>query len=165
VKTDYIRAGVAGQWAGVTSTEWATTTNWDNWLVPVSSTDVVIPSTGPLFWPVYTGDFTLGTDCKSITMNGASVATITGNFMINPGASLDIEDNATFKVGGNWTNAGDFSAGTGTVEFIGATPANMISGGSPPVINTFYNLTVSKVGVMLSILPNIIVNGNLLINP
>jgi PKD repeat protein len=165
VKTDYIRAGIAGLWAGVTSTEWATTTNWDNWLVPVGSTDVLIPSTAPSFWPVYTGDFTLGTICKSITMNGASQATVTGNFAINPGASLNVTNNGTLKVGGNWTNAGSFSAGTGTVEFTGDTPANMISGGSPPVINTFYNLTVSKIGVALNILPDIIVNGNLRINP
>jgi PKD repeat protein len=165
VKTDYIRAGIAGQWAGVTSTEWATTTNWDNWLVPVSSTDVVIPSTGPSFWPVYTGDFTLGTECKSITMNGASLATVTGNFAINAGASLNVTNNGTFKVGGNWTNAGSFSAGTGTVEFISTSPASIISGASPPVMNTFFNLTVSKPGVSLTILPDIIVNGNLLINP
>jgi len=165
VKTDYILAGIAGLWAGVTSTEWATTTNWDNWLVPVSSTDVVIPSTGPSFWPLYTGDFTLGTTCKSITMNGASVATVSGNFVINLGASLNIVNNATFKVGGNWTNAGSFSAGTGTVEFISDSPASIISGGSPPVMNTFYNLTVSKPSVNLTILPDITVNGNVTINP
>jgi PKD repeat protein len=165
VKTDYIRAGTAGLWAGGSSTEWATTNNWDNWLVPVSSVDVVIPSTGPAFWPVYTGDFTLGTECKSITMHGTSLATVTGNFVINPGASLNIVNNATFKVGGNWTNAGNFSAGTGTVEFINDSPASIISGGSPPVVNTFFNLTISKSTETLTILPDITVNGNLLINP
>jgi hypothetical protein len=77
-----IQAGIAGLWAGVTSAEWATTTNWDNWLVPVS-----------------------------------------------------------------------------------ASPASIISGGSPPVLNTFYNLAVSKPNVSLIILPDITVNGNVTINP
>lgn len=164
VKTDYIRAGIAGLWAGVSSTEWATTTNWDNWLVPVSSTDVVIPSSAT-FWPVYTGDLTLGTTCKSITMNGSSLATVSGNFAINPGAYLDIVNNGIFKVGGNWTNAGSFSAGAGTIEFIGVSPASIFSGGAPPVMNTFYNLTISKPGVNLTILPDITVNGDVTINP
>jgi hypothetical protein len=91
--------------------------------------------------------------------------TVTGDLMINPGASLNITNDGLFKVGGNWTNAGSFNAGTGTVEFIGANPASFISGGSPPVINTFYNLNISKTDAVLTILPDIIVNGNLTINP
>jgi PKD repeat protein len=164
IKTDYIRAGAAGIWTGATSSAWTTTTNWENWLIPVSTTDVVIPSSASS-WPVYTGDLTIGSTCKSITMNGSSVATVNGNFMINAGASLVLSGTGTFKVAGNWTNSGNFGSGTGTVEFIGPGPATIFSGGSPPVMNSFYDLTVSKTGVSLIILPDIIVNGNLVINP
>lgn len=163
VKTDYIRAGTPGLWTGATSSVWSASTNWDNWLVPASSTNVVIPAYAPA-WPLFNGDLMLGSTCNSITMNGPSEAAVTGNFTINSGYSLIIAADGKFLIGGNWTNAGNFSAGNGTIEFTGTTPASIISSGSPPVINTFYNLTVSKVGVTLTILPDIIVNGNLLIN-
>lgn len=166
VKVDYIRSGTSGLWTGVTSTDWATSTNWDNWQVPVSSTHVTIPSSAPN-WPIHTGDLTLGTTCMSITMNGSSHATVTGNLSINPGSALNIANAGFFIVGGNWTNAGTFSAGNGTVDFTGTSPASIFSGGSPAVINYFYNLNITKFNAGLTIPSGltIYVNGDLLINP
>ena len=81
-KTGFIRAGSSGLWTGITSCVWETTTNWDNWLVPVSSVDVVIPDTAPN-WPVYDTDFTIGVQCRSLTLSGTtSQMTINGELKI-----------------------------------------------------------------------------------
>jgi len=164
MKTGYIRAGIAGLWTGSTSSDWTILTNWDNWLVPNNSTDIVIPSACPT-WPQFTGDFTVGSDCKSMTMNGPSQAFITGNLTIFAASSLTFTNNGTLQVGGNWVNNGSFNAGSGTVEFTGTTPASILPGTPPSILNTFYNLTVSKSTAKLTVVPNITVNGDLTINP
>jgi PKD repeat protein len=165
IKTGYIWAGTPGLWTGAVSSDWATADNWDDWRVPASTTDVVV-SSDPSSWPVYT-DLTLGVTCNSLTLNGSSQVHVTGNFTINAGSSLNFTGNGNLKVDGNWTNAGSFNAGTGTVEFTGTGPASIISGGSPPVMNNFYNLKISKTGATLTIPPEITitVNRDLTINP
>jgi PKD repeat protein len=164
VKTGYVRAGISGLWSGTISSDWMAPMNWDNWLVPGSSTDVVVAGTAS-DWPQFTGNCTLGTDCKSVTLNGASQATITGNFTINAGSSLNFTNNGILKVGGNWVNNGSFNSGNGTVDFTGAGQASILGGTPPTLVNTFYNLKLSKTSGTLNIIPNITVNGNLLINP
>jgi PKD repeat protein len=83
VKTNYIRVGIPGKWTGNTSTDWNTTTNWENWQVPGSSTDVVIPSSAPN-WPVV-GQLTLGVHCHNLTLSGTtSKLTVTEDFIIHP---------------------------------------------------------------------------------
>jgi formylglycine-generating enzyme required for sulfatase activity/PKD repeat protein len=81
-KQGYIRAGISGLWTGKTSSEWNSLSNWDNYLVPSSSTDVIVP---PLAenWPVFNGDLILGLHCSSLTLSGTtSQITITGNLTI-----------------------------------------------------------------------------------
>ncbi len=164
IKADYIRAGTHGQWTGATSSDWSTTTNWDDWFVPAASADLVI-SQSALFWPVITGDYSLGTDCNSLTLDGSAQFTVDGDFSINSGSGLNFTGNGMLHVGGNWTNAGNFNAGDGTVDFTGTNPASIISAGSPTVTNNFNNIKISKVGATLTNPCNIIVNGNLVINP
>ncbi len=164
VKTGYIWAGSPGLWNGSASTSWTLTSNWDDWRMPVASTDVTVP---PLAanWPTYTGDLTLGSACKSITLDGAAECTVTGNFTINPGAALTFTGTGTFHAGGDWTNAGTFLAGSGTVEFYGTGPGSILGAGSPTVINVFHHLKASKTGTDLTILPDIVIEGNVEINP
>jgi PKD repeat protein len=166
IKVDYIRAGTSGLWTGVTSTDWMTGTNWEDWLVPVSITNVEIPAAA-LYWPLFTGDLALGTNCMTINMKGASQLTVTGNFTINPGSTLSFSNNGTIKVGGNWTNGGTLTAGLGTIDFTGGNPASIISAGSPAVINYFYNVNITKLNTGLTIPSGVTihVNGDLLINP
>ncbi len=83
IKTNYIRVGIPGLWTGNTSTDWFTETNWDNWLVPDSFIDVVIPPAA-LNWPVFIGNLTLGVQCRTITLTGpTSYMTITGDLITN----------------------------------------------------------------------------------
>ena len=84
VKTGYIRAGIGGLWSGGVSSDWSNLANWDNHLVPDASTNVVIPSSA-LFWPVFNGNLTLGTNCKNLTLSGTtSRMTINGDLTIKP---------------------------------------------------------------------------------
>jgi len=79
VKSGYLRAGTPGIWTGNTSSDWNTMSNWDNWLLPGSSTDVIIPPSA-LNWPVFTGVLIIGTHCSALTLNGTTTRlTITGN--------------------------------------------------------------------------------------
>ena len=81
-KTGYIRAGIAGTWTGKTSADWNTLSNWDDYLLPISSTDVIIPASA-LNWPVFNGNLILGTNCRNLTLIGqSSKMTITGSLSI-----------------------------------------------------------------------------------
>jgi PKD repeat protein len=81
VKVAYIWVGIPGLWTGETSTDWYTTTNWDDWRVPTSSTDVIIPAAA-LHWPYYIGTFTIGVQCNNITLSAiTSQMTVTGDFI------------------------------------------------------------------------------------
>ena len=82
VRVAYIWAGIPGLWSGETSTDWNITTNWDNWNVPGNLIDVLIPAAAP-YWPIYSGDLTIGTQCKTITLQAlTSQMTVTGHLII-----------------------------------------------------------------------------------
>jgi len=128
-----------GLWTGTTSTSWSTASNWSNGLVPGSSVDITIPVSAPN-WPVYTGNLTLGTNCRNVTMKGASQFTITGNLSIPTGRSFNVTGNGLLKVRGNWSNAGTFSAGSGTVDFYGNNNGTLTGTTQP----AFYKVIISK---------------------
>jgi fibronectin-binding autotransporter adhesin len=107
-------------WLGTTNTDWNNGSNWCSGAVPLSSTDVTIPSSPanqPVIGPA-------GGSCNNITiLNGASL-TISGPY--------------TLDVHGNWNDGGTFNAsGSGTVSFTGLV-AQTITGA-----DTFYNLTIN----------------------
>ena len=84
IKTAYILAGIGGLWSGGVSSDWNNLANWDNHLVPDAATNVVIPSSA-IFWPVFNGNLTLGTNCKNLTLSGTtSRMTINGDLTIKP---------------------------------------------------------------------------------
>jgi hypothetical protein len=82
IKPGYLRAGIPGLWTGYTSSDWNTLSNWDNYLTPDASTDLVIPSSAS-FWPVFQGDFIVGIHCRNLILSSpASRITINGNLTI-----------------------------------------------------------------------------------
>ena len=128
-------------WTGITSTEWFTASNWYDFVVPNSLSAVYIPSTPPPFWPVYTGDFTLGDQCKSINFDISSEMTVTGDMIIEPGKVFVNEGSGLLKVGGDWLNSGVFELGTGEVEFIGPVDGYIPTGVLPNNEIQNYSLT------------------------
>ncbi len=123
-----------GLWEGAISTDWNNMANWEDGLLPIASTNVIISSVAT-YWPTYSGDFVLGTQCLSLTLNGASEMTVTGDLTISNGTSIVCTNNAILKVGGDWNNNGSFNSGTGTVEFIGSNNTSLTG---PPSSNVFF---------------------------
>ncbi|PWA03872.1 beta strand repeat-containing protein, partial [Flavobacterium psychrotolerans] len=126
-------------WLGGISTDWNTAGNWCGG-VPISGSNVVIPS-GTTFSP-------------SIYQTANAVA---NSVNINTGATLSMSNAYVLSItaAGNFTNAGTFSAGNGTVSFLGA---GTIAGATA---TTFNNVTVAgavNFGTAST------VNGNLTIN-
>jgi len=111
-----------GIWSGVTSADWNVASNWLDGTVPLISNNITIPPAAPN-WPVFNGNLALGTNCGNITMKGPSQLTISGNLAIGSEKVITVNDSAIINVGGNWTNAGSFICGTGTVEFNGSSAA------------------------------------------
>ena len=82
-KNDYFHVGTAGLWTGQTSSDWNVASNWNNWLIPVDTTDVVIPPEA-VNWPEFNGDLILGVHCKNLTLSGTtSQMTVTGDIIVH----------------------------------------------------------------------------------
>ncbi len=116
-------------WNGTINTNWNEPGNWSGNVVP-GSTSVVFISASASNWPIFTGNFELGTHCLNLTMEGNSEMTITGDLTIPSGRSFTCNGANILNVGGNWTNNGSFNPGTGTVEFNGASSATISGSGS-----------------------------------
>ncbi|MFM2082156.1 MAG: hypothetical protein RL380_847, partial [Verrucomicrobiota bacterium] len=95
------------------------------------------------------------TNAAALTVNAA--LTVATNVVINPGATLTV-GSATISVGGNWTNTGTFTAGTGTVLFNGTGTQNNVG------TNVFNHFTVNKSAGILTLVSNISLNGNMTIS-
>ncbi len=81
-----------------------------------------------------------------LRISGSGTKTLQGNTVIT--SNLDIIAGSTFAgstfnfgLGGNWTNGGTFTPGTGTVTFQGTTGTQLITGNT-----TFFNLTLNNNG-------------------
>ena len=119
-------------WTGEASNDWNESDNWEYGLVPDQFTDVIInTSSGRTVSPTFDGDFTLGVQCKNLTIVGPTQFTVTGDFTIEPGSTLEMTGSGILHVGGNWTNSGTYIAGTGMVDFNG-TINSSIAIGVPP---------------------------------
>ena len=115
-------------WTGATSTDWNTSSNWYNAVIPTSTSNVIIPdaSTVP-------NNPTLATDTIS-TIN------------IQSGGILNSTSNAILTLNGSngtWNNDGTFNPNTSIVIFANGTEAT-VSG-----TTDFYNITISS-GTRLS---------------
>ena len=144
-KTNYIYAGTPGLWTGITSTDWNTPSNWSNYILPSYTTDVTIPTSAPN-WPIYSSGLTLGNQIKNLSLNGNAQLTVNGSMVIYGGYSLNMTGAGFLNVLGDWTNYGNFSSGTGTVEFSGGNTSK-ITGGSMPPFLTGYQRTTFAVGM------------------
>ena len=134
---------------------------------------------------INTGTFIAGTE--TVTLNSSSGSyTVTANgsafnnLTLNTGATyqlgsaLDVDGDLTISsgtldangfnlnVGGNWSNAGTFTAGTGTVTFNGSGDQSINSGGTGSG-KLFDNLTANKSSGSVLLLSAVDIDGNLTI--
>ncbi|MCD4694918.1 MAG: T9SS type A sorting domain-containing protein, partial [Bacteroidales bacterium] len=142
--------------------DWLTAENWENEQIPTSSDNVVIPATA-VQWPTFSGNISLGTNCNNITLDGASQLTVTGDFTINSPRVLTINGAGTVNIGGTWLRYGNFSYGTGTINFYGNTDSNIDT--YIGTTETFYNLTISKNLAKAKTLDDVNVLNDLTVNP
>ncbi len=138
-----------GGWIGTTNTDWSTTTNWCGGTLPLSTTNVVIP-TGLTNYPVI-----------SSTSTPATTTANCNDLQIQTGASVTLSGtNNSLNIYGNFTNNGTLSISTtnaNTVSFLGTAQQTVSGTGTLPA---FYNLTVNNsAGVVFS--SNVAVNNTL----
>ena len=82
IRENWIHAGIPGLWTGQVSSDWNNASNWHNWLIPDSATQVTIPVSAAS-WPVFQGDFSIGVQCLNLTISGPTgQLTVNGNFFI-----------------------------------------------------------------------------------
>ncbi len=84
----------------------------------------------------------------------ATPIVVSNNFIIDSSASFTT-NNKPMTVGGNWTNNGTFTQGTGTVTFNGASNQTIKSGSG-----TFNALTIAKTDSGITLSDQLSVSGN-----
>lgn len=123
-ESDLYTNPVPDTWAGTVNSNWNLGANWVSGNVPTAVTDVTIPN-APVNWPVKTGNLTLGSDCKDLTMAPNAQLTVSGDFTINSGRAFVMNTASNLKVEGDWNNNGTFTPGMGVVDFTGISNATM----------------------------------------
>ncbi|MBL0046696.1 MAG: T9SS type A sorting domain-containing protein [Bacteroidetes bacterium] len=119
-------------WTGLTSTDWNVATNWCPPVVPLSSSNVTIPS-APINQPLISNANAV---CKDLTINAGA-------------AHLDMSTSRTLTLTATavFTNNGAFNCGVANEEVIFAGTGT-VTGASP---TTFRNLTINATTTLLSI--------------
>ncbi|MCD4790602.1 MAG: hypothetical protein K8R37_11435, partial [Bacteroidales bacterium] len=148
---------VPDTWTGIASNNWNDANNWNDLSAPYRSDNIIIQGSPlPPFYPVYTGDFTLGLQSNDLTLNSGAEMKVTGDLTISAGRSLTCSSTEKIYVDGNWTNNnGTFTPGTGTVEFNGSNTATINSSTGNL---SFWNLDINKANA--TVITNCFVNIN-----
>jgi len=117
----------AQTFTSLSSGDWTNTATWDAAAVPESSNHVHIAA---------------GT---TVTINGTTA--YCNDISIDNGGALNLSNNPSLRVYGNWSNGGSFAPGCGEVKFMGSA-AQSIGGNG---ISQFFNLEINNsAGVALS---------------
>lgn len=136
-------------WKGVTSTNWATVTNWTAG-VPLATTDVIIGDAN--FTGAYQPAISATAAAKSLTIGGAVASqltvaktlTVKGDINITSNGSL-INGAASITLTGSWINDGSYTTtSTSATVIFGGIAQNL--GGS--VVTTFRKLTVNTGSIL-----------------
>ncbi len=91
------------------------------------------------------------TDASHLDLEGT--LSVLGNIDIGVGTILNVPASSTINLGGNWVLSGSFVPGSGTVNFNG-------SGAQSVVATTFNDLSVNKASGTLTLLDDLIINGD-----
>jgi len=135
-------------WIGDSSSNWSEADNWEGNFVPGRFDNVSISATPPpTYWPHFMGGFTLGDQCRNLTLQGSSELTIDGDLVIHPGHTLTIADSGEVLIGGDWMNSGNFNPGYGSVTFIGNVDGSIGTGPPPEYFIEGFNVSTFDLGM------------------
>ncbi len=135
-------------WTGATSNDWDLVTNWQDNIAPDNTMDLIIDGeSSPSNWPLYSGNFQVGQQCKSLTLKGDAEMEVSGSMTIQPGTFLEMSGSGLLEIGADWNNFGIFNPGTGTVEFTGATDGSIDEGSYPLSSISAYTVSTFAVGM------------------
>jgi|GEM_PF-2699505 len=96
--------GAPGEWSGGASADWTDCKNWSSGEVPASGSDITILSSGSA--PQVVTDMTVGNltleASSTLEIIGATTLTVSGDLVVNSGASIDGDDpNSNVTLTGN----------------------------------------------------------------
>lgn len=115
---------IATVWKG-TTTDWNNEANWNNFIIPTSSTKLTIPANTNNIYPVLN---TANDTVQSIVIkSGAALTLATGGFL---------------HLTGDISNAGSLDATQGSIEFMGSLPQSIAA--ESFLNNTINNLKISN---------------------
>jgi hypothetical protein len=124
-----------------------------------SLTNITIDYTGTT-QTIAAGTYTSLSVTGGGTKTLGGTVSVTGDVDIESGSTLSVGTNNALNVGGNWTNNGTYTQGTGTVTLNGLS-AQTIGG---TVSTTFNNLTITNTSATVSVNTNTNVSGTLNMN-
>jgi hypothetical protein len=131
-------------WRGTTSTSWTNAANWTNG-VPTATVDAILGDAS--FTGVNQPTVNATGSCKSLTIGGAVVTTLTltknltvsGSVTINSNATVN-HSNSTLTLTGNWTNNGTYNTTSGSARVAFGGVAQTLGG---TVATTFRRMKVN----------------------
>ena len=158
------KAGTTYTWNGSLGSEWGLAGNWTPSGTPGASDIIIIGSTA------HSPVLAEATTIASLTINNGGVLTtngnplsLSGNFTMNTGATLDIST-GNFTVNGNCTINGGTISGNGTFTASGTTTVFGSSTGNPliqpPVVATTNSITFRNTTFQNSVTITKTGNGN-----
>lgn len=101
---------VKHRWLGGSGTSWSTAANWNKNSVPTSDNDVVILKNATT-WPTFTGNFTVGSNCRNFMMEDNTQFTVSGDFIYRKGETVSINGDAQLNISGDWKDSESFYGG------------------------------------------------------
>ena len=122
-----LTVGSVNTWTGTSGSDWSTAGSWSCGIVPNSGLSATIPNVSPS--PQIAANNSV--NVKDLTIAGS--------------AGLSMGLGSILVVSGNWSDAGTFSAGNGTVSFSGSASQSILKSGTVTT-EKFYNLTVNNPG-------------------
>ncbi|HEX9979714.1 MAG TPA: T9SS type A sorting domain-containing protein [Flavobacterium sp.] len=133
---DYSGAGSdIGRWTGSYSSDWFDCRNWNGGVVPNNNTDVIIPGGTPNSEINYLSP-----------LAPADKIARAHDLSITSGATVSITNAGLLHIAGNWASHGGFTAGNGTVTFMGSTSGIFQTISDSTEKTEFYNLVVNSSG-------------------
>ena len=160
-KNGWKLGAMTATWTGATSTDWATSTNWDIGLIPGSTnmedTTVIIPD-GLSIYPVTNADYTINSITIGTQANNSHNASL--NLATNGITAEKITNYATIKMSGTQTiTATKVNGENSTVEYYGSSLSTLAWGNEYENLS-FIDGSTASISTALSVSKTTTISNN-----